>query len=245
MIRYADYLQALGAGRREMSFRELVAPGERGPAGRPGVLKLDAAEIAALLRPYVSVRFMEQFRAVVPLALYLALFQIVILRQLIDDSWLISGGLLAVIVGLMLFMEGLKLGLMPLGELIGSTLPCRSPLPLVRVVGASVGLAAVVGTLRFLYGWSLKPLIYASLVPVLGLTLVGGAGCGAGKGSGPCLGCRRRHHRPCHRAAGTRARHHPCRQHLLSRRRGVAASRCCGRRARRVARCRNPVWCGS
>jgi hypothetical protein len=41
------------------------------------------------------------------------------------------------------------------------------------VVGASVGLAAVVGTLRFLYGWSLKPLIYASLVPVLGLTLVG------------------------------------------------------------------------
>jgi hypothetical protein len=36
-----------------------------------------------------------------------------------------------------------------------------------------VGLAAVLGTLRFLYGWSLKPLIYASLVPVLGLTLYG------------------------------------------------------------------------
>ena len=221
MIRYGDYLQALGAGRRELSFRELVAPREPGPAGRPGELKLDTAEVAALLRPYVSVRFMEQFRAVVPLALYLALFQIVILRQLIDDSWLITGGLLAVIVGLMLFMEGLKLGLMPLGELIGSTLPRRSPLPLVLlitlllgigvtfaepaigalkaagqnvaverapylwamlnlwtgtlvlVVGASVGLAAVVGTLRFLYGWSLKPLIYASLLPVLGLTLVG------------------------------------------------------------------------
>jgi len=221
MIRYGDYLQALGAGRRELSFRELVAPREPGPAGRPGELKLDTAEVAALLRPYVSVRFMEQFRAVVPLALYLALFQIVILRQLIDDSWLITGGLLAVIVGLMLFMEGLKLGLMPLGELIGSTLPRRSPLPLVLfitlllgigvtfaepaigalkaagqnvaverapylwamlnlwtgtlvlVVGASVGLAAVVGTLRFLYGWSLKPLIYASLLPVLGLTLLG------------------------------------------------------------------------
>ena len=138
-------------------------------------------------------------------------FQIVILRQLIDDSWLITGGLLAVIVGLMLFMEGLKLGLMPLGELIGSTLPRRSPLPLVLfitlllgigvtfaepaigalkaagqnvaverapylwamlnlwtgtlvlVVGASVGLAAVVGTLRFLYGWSLKPVSYTHL----------------------------------------------------------------------------------
>ena len=118
-------------------------------------------------------------------------------------------------------MEGLKLGLMPFGELIGHTLPRKSPLPLVLfitlllgigvtfaepaigalqaagqnvsperapylwillnqwsgalvlVIGASVGLAAVLGTLRFLYGWSLKPLIYASLVPVLGLTLYG------------------------------------------------------------------------
>ena len=41
------------------------------------------------------------------------------------------------------------------------------------VVGASVGLAAVLGTLRFLYGWSLKPLIFASLVPVLSLTVAG------------------------------------------------------------------------
>jgi hypothetical protein len=176
-----------------------------------------------LLRPYVSVRFMDQVKAVVPLALYLALFQILILRQLVDDSWLITGGLFAVIVGLMLFMEGLKLGLMPFGELIGHTLPRKSPLPLVLlitlllgigvtfaepaigalkaagqnvsperapylwvllnqwtdvlvlVIGASVGLAAVLGTLRFLYGWSLKPLIYASLVPVLGLTLYGAA----------------------------------------------------------------------
>jgi hypothetical protein len=35
----------------------------------------------------------------------------------------------------------------------------------------AVGLAAVVGTLRFLYGWSLKPLIYMALGPVLVLTI--------------------------------------------------------------------------
>jgi len=121
--------------------------------------------------------------------------------------------------GLMFFMEGLKLGLMPLGELIGSGLPRRSPLllvlfvtfllgigvtfaepaigalqaagsnvsverapylyallndwsgTLVLVVGAAVGLAAVFGTLRFLYGWSLKPLIFIALTPVLLLTI--------------------------------------------------------------------------
>jgi hypothetical protein len=164
-------------------------------------------------------RFMEQFKAVVPLAAYLVLFQLIILRQVVEDSWIITGGLLAVILGLMFFMEGLKLGLMPFGTVIGATLPRKSPLPvvliitlllgvgvtfaepaisalktagqnvvverapylyallnnwseaLVLVVGASVGVAAVIGTLRFLYGWSLKPLIYASLVPVLGLSV--------------------------------------------------------------------------
>jgi len=147
------------------------------------------------------------------------LFQLLILRQLVQDSWLITGGLLAVILGLMFFMEGLKLGLMPFGTVIGATLPRKSSLPvvliitlllgigvtfaepaisalkmagqnvaverapylyallndwagaLVLVVGASVGLAAVVGTLRFLYGWSLKTLIYLSLAPVLSLTV--------------------------------------------------------------------------
>jgi len=145
-------------------------------------------------------------------------FQIFILKQDVANAGLISIGLVAVILGLMLFMEGLKVGLMPFGETLGNRLPARSPLPvvlviafllgigvtfaepaigalkaagqivdvhtapylyallnqwseaLVLVVGAGVGLAAVLGTLRFLYGLSLKPFIYITLVPVLGLT---------------------------------------------------------------------------
>jgi hypothetical protein len=226
-VRYGEYLRAIGAGRREVSYNAIMPPARRDELGRPVAppaparIRLHPDEVVGLLRPYVSVRFMDQVKAVLPLALYLALFQILILRQLVEDSWLITAGLLAVIVGLMLFMEGLRLGLMPFGELIGHTLPRKSPLPLVLfitlllgigvtfaepaigalqaagqnvsperapylwallnqwtdalvlVVGASVGLAAVLGTLRFLYGWSLKPLIYASLVPVLGLTVAG------------------------------------------------------------------------
>src|SRR5690606_29379493 len=41
---------------------------------------------------------------------------------------------------------------------------------LVLVVGVGVGIAAVIGTVRFIYGWSLKPLIYLVLAPTLGLT---------------------------------------------------------------------------
>jgi len=42
---------------------------------------------------------------------------------------------------------------------------------LVLVVGCGVGLATVLGTLRLIYGWSLKPMIYITLVPALGLSL--------------------------------------------------------------------------
>jgi hypothetical protein len=37
--------------------------------------------------------------------------------------------------------------------------------PTVLLVGIGVGLAAIIGTMRFLYDWSLKPLIYISLIP--------------------------------------------------------------------------------
>lgn len=222
--RYIDFQRSLGGGAAAVSARLLSQEPERDAAGRivrlrPARLSLTPREIARLFQPYVSQRFLDQFKTVAPLAAYLMLFQLLFLRQLVQDSWLITGGLLALILGLMFFMEGLKLGLMPFGTVIGATLPRKSSLPvvliitlllgigvtfaepaisalkmagqnvaverapylyallndwagtLVLVVGASVGLAAVVGTLRFLYGWSLKPLIYLTLAPVLSLTV--------------------------------------------------------------------------
>ncbi|HEY5700627.1 MAG TPA: DUF1538 domain-containing protein, partial [Gammaproteobacteria bacterium] len=185
---------------------------------QPTRLKLRPADVYQLLGPYTRLRLVEQIRAVVPLAIYLALFQTFILKQEVVDSTVISAGLVAVILGLMMFMEGLKVGLMPFGESIGTSLPAKSSLfmvlsivfllgigvtfaepaigalktagalvqveraPylyalltdwsewLVLVVGIGVGFAAVLGTLRFLYGWSLKPLIYLTLIPTIGMT---------------------------------------------------------------------------
>jgi len=225
--RFGDYQRVSRGGRDVISLDDVIdlrpklerdAKGNVIPYQVPR-LRLTTEETFRLLSPYVSVRFMEQIKAVVPLAVYLALFQILFLRHVVEDSWVITGGLFAVIVGLMFFMEGLKLGLMPFGTVIGSNLPRKSPLPvvllitlllgigvtfaepaigalqaagqnvsverapylyallnfwsteLVLVVGFSVGLAAVIGTLRFLYSWSLKPLIYGSLVPLLALTM--------------------------------------------------------------------------
>ena len=222
--RFGDYQRELGASHETISVNRFFPKLEKDAQGhiiphKRAPIKLNRSEKFRLLRPYISVRFMEQVKAVVPLAVYMILFQILILRQFSADYWVMMGGLFAVIVGLMFFMEGLKHGLMPFGTVIGATLPRKLSLPmvliitallgigvtfaepaigalkaagqnvsveqapylyallnnwsdvLVLVVGVSVGLAAVLGTLRFVYGWSLKPIIYITLIPVLALTV--------------------------------------------------------------------------
>jgi len=222
-IRFGAYIREISIRQRQLSYNDLAPPVAQDIAGndlpcRAPKLQLRGIDIYRLVQPYLSVRLWEQLKAVVPLAVYLFLFQLLILRQQVADSWLITGGLLAVIIGLMLFMEGLKVGLMPFGETIGNTLPKKSPLAvvlliafllgigvtfaepaigalqtagsivdvnaapylyallndwagaLVLIVGMGVGLAAILGTLRFIHGWSLKPLIFLSVIPTLGLT---------------------------------------------------------------------------
>lgn len=222
MLRYSSILRSNALRHREISYNALTPkPDAENPdALKPQKLKLGFKQIMNLLMPYSGVRVFEQMKAVIPLAIYLVLFQLIILRQPVEAAFLLVGGLTAVIVGLALFMEGLNVGLMPFGTLIGDKLPrkasmpvmlviiailgvgvtfaepaigalqafgasvdvTRAPylyeilnnwtMPLVLLVGAGVGAAAVLGTLRFVYGWSLKPMIYAAVIPTLGLTLV-------------------------------------------------------------------------
>lgn len=126
--RMGEYQRIMTTEHNELSLNSLISPLERDKDGNllpapPLFIKLNASETFRLLQPYVSVRFREQVKAVVPLAVYLALFQLLILRQIVEDSWVIIGGLFAAIAGLMFFMEGLNLGLMPFGTIIGKQLP--------------------------------------------------------------------------------------------------------------------------
>ncbi len=219
-IPFGSFARELNVHQDGISYNELIPEVAYDDDGnelphRPDALLVGAGDIYRLLRPYLSVRFFDQFRAVAPLALYLVLFQLFILRESVADAWVISFGLVAVIFGLMLFMEGLKVGLMPFGESLGISLPAKASLGTVLIVvfllgigvtfaepaigalqtvgslvsverapylyslltewtgvlvlsvGIGVGLAAVLGTIRFIYGWSLKPLIYLTLAPVL------------------------------------------------------------------------------
>ena len=227
-IRYSEYLRNVSLVEHRISYNRLTpeirfdASGNIIPYVAPPV-SLSHLDVLRLVRTHVQGLFMEQFRVVIPLAVYLILFLVFVLNQVVTAPWSMAFGLLGVIIGLMLFLEGLKLGLMPLGETIGQTLPRKSTLPvvliiafmlgvgvtfaepaigalqtagqliavetapylytllndwsaaLVLVVGCGVGLAAILGTLRFIYGWSLKPMIYLTLVPALGLSLYASA----------------------------------------------------------------------
>ena len=144
-LRFGDYIQEALVQQNEVSYNELVPPVETDDEGNelpyvPPKIHLKAFDAYRLIMPYTSVRTMEQVKAVVPLALYLVLFQILILRQDVIDSGVITVGLIAVIIGLMLFMEGLKVGLMPLGEILGSSLPVKSTLPVVLTVTFLLGI---------------------------------------------------------------------------------------------------------
>lgn len=167
-----------------------------------------------LIWPYVRQRAMAQVRAVAFIVVYLVIFQTMALRLPIAEALVISSGIAIVVIGLAFFIEGLILGLMPLGESIGLKLPGRAAVAvillfalllgigatfaepaigilraagatvkpweapllfmllnqkvpeLVLAVAAGVGMAVVVGMMRFIYNWSLKPLIYI-LVSIL------------------------------------------------------------------------------
>ena len=93
----------------------------------------------ALVGVYARERLARQVRAVAFITAYLALFQLFVLQAPILEFAQIALGILAVVVGLALFMEGLFLAIMPLGERCGLRLPARVGL------GALVAFAAVLG----------------------------------------------------------------------------------------------------
>ena len=219
-MRFNDYLKQYKVPHTEISYNQLTP--KLDPSGqrslKPERIRVTPGAALNLLTPYCATRFMEQIKAVVPLAAYLVIFQVFVLNYPVQDSLYLLAGLLAVIIGLAVFMEGLKVGLMPFGTVIGDGLPKKASmatvyviigilgvgvtfaepaigalqafgssvdvkkapylyellnnwtLPLVLMVGAGVGVAAILGTIRFVRGWSLKPMIYGALVPIVALT---------------------------------------------------------------------------
>ena len=111
-VRFGEYLQSVTVDSSSVAYGKLLPKPQFDAQGREipqkiTKLTMSGSDIVNLLQPYLSTRFMEQVRAVVPLAVFLALFQWLILQRTVADATLIGTGLLAVMLRLMIFMEGL------------------------------------------------------------------------------------------------------------------------------------------
>ncbi len=185
-----------------------------GPSVASARVRVPPARAARMIAAWAWGKIRAQIEAVAFLVLYLAVVQVFVLRAPVRDALGIAFGVGATVVGLAMFLEGLFLGIMPLGERCGLKLPGRISLPLILLfslvlgvtatlaepaigflklqgstirpwdspllyfllnrgsgllvvaVAAGVGLAVALGVLRFIYGWSFKPFVFA-IVPIL------------------------------------------------------------------------------
>jgi len=120
-------------------------------------VKVTPKIIFAIVGPYAWDRFYEQLKALAPIGIFLFVFQTLVLRQGILSAFVVTFGLLCVILGLMFFIEGLILAWIPLGENIGSTLPAKAGMATILVVAFFLGTIATfaepaVATLTILGG---------------------------------------------------------------------------------------------
>lgn len=126
-----------------------------------GKVKVTFKQAMEMLFPYAKSRIVGQIKSVALIIVYLILFQTIILRMAIAEASIIAVGLALVIAGLAFFMEGLMLGLMPLGEVIGLKLPQKSKLPIILIFAFILGMGATFAepaiTVLKAAGSSIKP----------------------------------------------------------------------------------------
>lgn len=96
----------------------------------------------AMVNDYVRLRLKEQIRSVAFIILYLVGFQMLVLGTAPADALRVSIGVGMVVFGLTFFLEGLILGLMPLGERVGLQLPRRGGIVAIIVFGLLLGIGS-------------------------------------------------------------------------------------------------------
>ena len=85
-MKYSDYIHESEINHKSLSYNRLTPKPLKGKSLKPGKIKVSPSKALALMAPYTLTRIMDQIKAVVPLAAYLFLFQLLILRQPISSA---------------------------------------------------------------------------------------------------------------------------------------------------------------
>ncbi|HUH00333.1 MAG TPA: DUF1538 domain-containing protein [Gammaproteobacteria bacterium] len=86
----------------------------------------------------------DAFRNLLPIILVVAVFQFLVIRQ-VPDGWpSLVIGLFTVVVGVALFLQGLELGIFPIGHNLADEFARKGSLPLLMVFGFCLGCGTVI-----------------------------------------------------------------------------------------------------
>lgn len=105
-------------------------------------LKIPLKQQLTMWAPYCWSRLWEQIKSVLPVLCLLIFFQVAILRVGVMDAGIIAIGMSLVVIGLAFFLEGLLIGIMALGEIIGIKMPVKAGLAVILIVGFALGVGA-------------------------------------------------------------------------------------------------------
>lgn len=120
---------------------------------------------------YLKGKLSEQVKAVAFIIIYLVIFKLVVLQSAPENAIQVALGVGLVVLGLAAFLEGLFLGLMPLGDRVGVQLPQKTNIWVIMFFGLLLGFGATlaepsIATLRLagegVTPWA-TPLLYRFL----------------------------------------------------------------------------------
>ena len=87
---------------------------------------------------------LHAFRNLLPIVLVVAVFQAFVLQQAPDGMWSIAMGLGIVVLGVALFLQGLEMGVFPIGKNLSNSFARRGSLPLMLIFGFCMGFSTVI-----------------------------------------------------------------------------------------------------
>ncbi|MCH8505113.1 MAG: DUF1538 domain-containing protein [Ectothiorhodospiraceae bacterium] len=87
---------------------------------------------------------LHAFRNLLPIVIVVAFFQAVVLQQAPEGLWSIAMGLGIVVLGVALFLQGLDMGIFPIGKNLSNAFARKGSLPLMLIFGFCMGFSTVI-----------------------------------------------------------------------------------------------------
>ena len=102
------------------------------------------ASLTPIILSAVSKKVWNSFKDLMPIILVIAFFQIVVLRQPLPNMMEVLLGAILVVLGLTLFVQGLEMGLFPIGETMAHALARKGSLFWLLIFAFSLGFSTTV-----------------------------------------------------------------------------------------------------